>query len=451
MRIIRVYENVLVSRLSGKLLRRRWLIAAAILIIALVLEILEHPHIFEGKISFGFVSEVLLFVVAVPLLLGTWLSLYDVHSRLSQAISQLNLKQLIRQQLDQVRDWDELAMMLLMVPRTFLPISNGALLIRNPDTGKFDLKSRWSAEKTSLPMDLLSMMNPKDLDLSLAADNVSGGCIHVQKTVENTSTYFIRLEHEGQCLGWIQFYLEPGTSLRPDQIQLLENIAPDMSLAIENFSLRQTNETQSRVMVIERKRLARYLHDTLAHNLAYIRLKLDQYLFDNSFPVSEITYRELEQMRDVADQSYEQVRSFLAGLTEKTTRDLMTEVQKYAEDMAKRAHFEFQFSSLGQEKPLSPYLIHESLMVIREALTNVETHAGAKNVKLELNWQEDTLQIQVCDDGQGFDPDQMEKKDNHFGLQLMREIIEELNGELNISSQPSSGTIIRFSLPYNHR
>ncbi|MCP4418475.1 MAG: hypothetical protein GY805_17795, partial [Chloroflexi bacterium] len=78
-------------------------------------------------------------------------------------------------------------------------------------------------------------------------------------------------------------------------------------------------------------------------------------------------------------------------------------------------------------------------------LSNVARHARAKNVLLKLDVDEDAaLQLLVADDGQGFD---VKTAASGMGLENVRQRVEALAGQLEMSSQPDAGTSIRVSIP----
>jgi signal transduction histidine kinase len=84
--------------------------------------------------------------------------------------------------------------------------------------------------------------------------------------------------------------------------------------------------------------------------------------------------------------------------------------------------------------------------VAQQALTNALRHSGAATVRLALEWRADAAVLSVVDDGAGFDLD-LPRRPNQQGLHGMRERMELLGGELEVASQPSSGTTVWASVP----
>jgi signal transduction histidine kinase len=86
--------------------------------------------------------------------------------------------------------------------------------------------------------------------------------------------------------------------------------------------------------------------------------------------------------------------------------------------------------------------------VVQEALTNCAKHANAKNVLVSVNGGEDSVEVIVQDDGVGFNPTMRSR--SGLGLLGIEERVQELEGTLNIASQPRKGTILRVHIPIKH-
>jgi len=83
--------------------------------------------------------------------------------------------------------------------------------------------------------------------------------------------------------------------------------------------------------------------------------------------------------------------------------------------------------------------------VAQEALHNVVKHANAESARISLRRQGRELRLGIEDDGIGFDPDAVPR--GHLGLVGMRQRIERIGGELDISPRPGGGTRVRATLP----
>jgi PAS domain S-box-containing protein len=196
----------------------------------------------------------------------------------------------------------------------------------------------------------------------------------------------------------------------------------------------------------ERARIARDLHDSLGQSLAFLHRKLDEFTSTNILPEIEPIHTQLTRMRDVANEAYELVRGMLAAARPSNSTGLATALLAQAQSARNRARFKVNLANEGQPRRLSPIVQHQALYIFQEALSNVVRHANAQHVDLKLVWTEDILTIILADDGCGFDPN-TSLADGHYGLTIMQERAEEINGFLSITSRPTVGTELTLRLP----
>ena len=211
---------------------------------------------------------------------------------------------------------------------------------------------------------------------------------------------------------------------------------------------RQLTEYASRVedltIANERQRMARELHDTLSQGLAGLVLQLEAV-------DAHLASQRVERARTILQQSMEKARGTLAearqaidNLRQPVERNLVEVIQQEAE------HFT---SSTGIEcKPqidLSidvPETVKEAAgKAVAEGLTNVARHARAKNVTLRLSNESQGLEIEICDDGEGFDPESVQS--GHYGLLGMRERVRLAGGNVEVKSAPGKGTCVMIRFP----
>ncbi len=104
----------------------------------------------------------------------------------------------------------------------------------------------------------------------------------------------------------------------------------------------------------------------------------------------------------------------------------------------------------GQERELSSQVKRNLLAIVEESLANVKRHAGARTVSVHLAYEPEGLELEVKDDGRGFDwrrAIQRAWREKRFGLMGMRERAHILGGMLEIESAPSRGTTIKVRVP----
>lgn len=239
----------------------------------------------------------------------------------------------------------------------------------------------------------------------------------------------------------------------PDKLSIFEarcvvNGPNEVLVIVSDISERKAREA---ALAAERARIARDLHDSLGQNLGFLRLKLDEFTYEE-LPQPSALRQELVQMRDVTNEAYELVRSMIAAARPANTTDFATALLAQSKSIGSRARFKIRMTGVGLPQPISPVVQQQALYICREALINVARHAKAKRVELHLAWEPDALTLTITDDGCGFDASALPHND-HYGLSIMQERATEINGSLEISSNPNQGTCLtlRLSLTHNLR
>ncbi len=192
--------------------------------------------------------------------------------------------------------------------------------------------------------------------------------------------------------------------------------------------------------------MAYELHDSLAQQIGYLHLSLDRLADDERLAQVEGLQREVEQLREVANESYLEIRNNLALLRNQEATNLTQTIGDYVHSLAGQVPFEIEFDTGGTPGPLGPLSCQHVLGLIQESLNNIRKHAQAQRVRLALSWYADRLDITLADDGAGFDPDSVQNN-GHYGLIMLRERTQELRGEMRITSAPGAGTTVQFEIP----
>ncbi|MBO2448434.1 hypothetical protein J4573_15135 [Actinomadura barringtoniae] len=203
----------------------------------------------------------------------------------------------------------------------------------------------------------------------------------------------------------------------------------------------------------ERARLAREMHDSLAKTLQGIALSA------TALPtwIRRSPDRAEHAARDIVDAlqiASREARGLIADLREEIG-PLVEAVGQTAAEWS-RAYGVPLETEVEDEPGLRdvPLLIrHEVVAVLKEALSNVARHAGARSVEVRLRL--DTahrIELTVRDDGGGFEPPaddelSMFTRDGHYGLVGMRERVRRVGGDLEVGSAPGAGTTVKAIVP----
>ena len=195
----------------------------------------------------------------------------------------------------------------------------------------------------------------------------------------------------------------------------------------------------------ERNRLARELHDTLAHSLTAISVSLETakaYFDINPEQSREMIDISLESTRKGVDET----RRALKALRSSDLVDLGLNlaIRKAAESAASRFGLDLELGLQDPMPSLSPDVEQTILRVTQEAIENLTKHSRAKKFSIHLSSNGLTTLI-VADDGVGFDMHSRETS-GHFGLVGMRERAELSGGRLKIESDKGKGTRVVLTI-----
>jgi signal transduction histidine kinase len=203
----------------------------------------------------------------------------------------------------------------------------------------------------------------------------------------------------------------------------------------------------------ERNRLARELHDTLAHSLSALTVQLEA--------VSALWNTRPERARRLLDQASETARTGLAesrralqALRASPLQDLglILAVQELAEAAAKRSGAQLGLSLPERLTPCPSPIVEQGIYrIAQETLENIIRHAGARTIRISLEQTSTEMTLAIADDGQGVDLDALEiagaDADDRFGIRGMKERAALIGGRLEISSQAGQGTSVRLTAP----
>jgi signal transduction histidine kinase len=225
-----------------------------------------------------------------------------------------------------------------------------------------------------------------------------------------------------------------------EQFALRASIAVDLSRRVARGALRRVVEGQE----LERRRLARELHDETGQALTSILLGL-RAVEDAGGP--DEVGAALGNLRELVVATLQDVRRLAVQLRPKALDDfglaaaLERLAQTFAEGSGVRVDLEAQ---LGEER-LAPEIETTLYRIVQEALTNVVKHAGAANVSILLVRRNGSASLVIEDDGRGFVPG--EARADGLGLVGMRERVALHDGRLAIESSPGGGTTLAIEVP----
>lgn len=210
-------------------------------------------------------------------------------------------------------------------------------------------------------------------------------------------------------------------------------------------------QQQALLVLRERERLARELHDSLGQVLGYTNIQIQAIReMLKSSRISEVD-RSLVRLSQVIMEANTEVREFIYEV--KTTllfkEGFFAALQQYLTHFEQNfqirieAHNPDHLTDAELDLPVGVQLFR----IIQEALANVRKHAKAGKVKITFQKQDRQIRVSVADDGVGFDPEKLAAGQSSFGLEVMRERAGQIGGAIRIESEPGQGTKVTVTIP----
>jgi signal transduction histidine kinase len=244
------------------------------------------------------------------------------------------------------------------------------------------------------------------------------------------------------------FYLtekDGAEEFSPADQELIELLAAHAAIAITNARLYEHSRELS--AVAERNRLALELHDAVSQKLFSVVLTAEAAatLLDRD---EDAAREKVERLQGLAQEALEELRSLILELRPPDLeRDgLCGALRKHVEVLAPLHSADVELdldagASAGDGRD------HEVLRIAQEAVQNALRHAGATRVTVRLGTGDGGLELEVADDGIGFDPGDSELRGRRLGLTSMEERSARIGGRLEIDSAPGRGTAVRLEVP----
>ena len=264
---------------------------------------------------------------------------------------------------------------------------------------------------------------------------------------ECRSMVVVPLEHNGRLLGVYNLYMTEDRPI-PEEVSLLFcSISEHLAMAVENSRLMRENLRMT--LMSERQMMANEVHDSLAQTMAYMKMRVTllreallQYESGKALKYSA-------DIQQALDEAYASLRELLTqfrnrmdplGL-EHALREL---ADGYFDRTGVRLEFENRIPDLNLTVDQEVQVFH----ILQEALSNVARHSGAKQAWLSLEETDGQYAFSVEDDGRGvFVMGATPDLRHHFGISIMSERAQRLNGNIEIANRPQGGARLRLLVP----
>ena len=395
------------------------------------------------------------------------------------------------QALSQTMELDEVFKVSTQIVASALEVDRCAVFVPTPDGKHVEVKGIFSQEKreiqkvvgTKYPTgddprwrDLVAKRRHFFLDItleSLPSDELREHCLREGiKSVFITGMFFGK-----RFVGILAISCtKEHKTFSPDEIRLIQTIANQIAVALENARLMQVVKVHSQELKqlssqlmkaheSERKKIAQELHDEVGQMLQSMKMNLDRIRRNLTGEPTRLedTKDWLIDTEKLLSQTIDDIRTLTFDLRPSMLDDfgLISTLRWYIEDFTKRSNIQVVLKG-KEEKYRFPLEIEINLYrIIQEALTNVAKHSQATEVTIFLS-QKDSTQtggrlptviLSVKDNGVGFDAGTLLSSPHKgMGVFNMKERVNLLGGSFEIISQPHKGTRVNVKIPFmvNH-
>lgn len=358
-----------------------------------------------------------------------------------EIVSQLNLDQLIQSVVDR--------------SRTLMRADGASLCLLTPDGGSVELASTTNHKQAVKK--LVQPIGDNLPDVVVASNRTissqvsSFGCSFLQH-IPDHQCLSAPLHVGEQVIGAICVVRSKDQPFEEEETRAFSLLANSAAIAILNarYAEQARQLAQRAAALSERERLASELHDNLAQTLNLVNFKIGQIQAMLSDSMSETAQTEIKQVQTNVESAIEEVRlvvSEMASPANAYEEELLPQLERSVEEFEQATGIVVGVTGVeSAHTRLTALAQKQLLMIISEALTNIQRHAEAENVSLHFCADQDSLHVTIEDDGKGFQPE-MIKGNHHLGLRIMRTRAERSGGTVDIVSSPGKGTRVNACFP----
>jgi len=262
------------------------------------------------------------------------------------------------------------------------------------------------------------------------------------------SALYVPLVARGRAIGVVVAHDKagPSPSFTDDDLRLTESLADRAAVAVD-LSERVGRDALARAVAaqeLERKRLARELHDETGQALTSILLGLK--------PLEQIAHTDEDResvasVRELVVSTLRDVRRLAVELRPSALDDfgLGSAVERLAANFREQTGLAVDLENRLRDERPPPEAETALYRIVQEALANVVKHADASRVSILITQNDRSVAAVVEDDGRGFDPDA--EDGDVLGLVGMQERVRLVGGRLRIESAEGRGTTIAAEVP----
>ena len=245
-------------------------------------------------------------------------------------------------------------------------------------------------------------------------------------------------------LGVLKIEADEARLFEDAEIQLVEMTAQLLSMVMGSHGREQ--EGRRVALLEERSAIARELHDSLAQSLSFMKIQIAR--LQSNFGVEDVPeaaiHEIVDDLREGLNNAYRELRELLATFRVNIdTRGLSFSIQSAIEEFSSRSSLSI---TLDNRLVNCRFTVNEELHVlhvVREALSNIVRHSGAKNVTIAMAFQPNgMIVVTIDDDGVGYTF--MSEEPHHYGQTIMKERASSLGGKIEVLRRRMGGTRVKL-------
>ena len=251
----------------------------------------------------------------------------------------------------------------------------------------------------------------------------------------------------GQIRGILSIYLESSQQYNTDNVRLLMMAVDQMGIALERALLQE--QAEQAIIIEERQRLARELHDAVTQSLYSLTLMADAARKFNDQAMWARSEHYLRMVQSTAIDVLKEMRLLVFELRPSALENegFVNALRQRLDTVEARAGVETNFDI--DQAVVPPIDIQVALYrIAQEALNNALKHSQATSVKVGYFADKDRIELMIQDNGHGFEPEQAS---SGIGLKSMRERVEKFGGDFCIESNADQGTTVTAVFKEIHR
>ena len=252
----------------------------------------------------------------------------------------------------------------------------------------------------------------------------------------------VPLEFRDNLIGVFNLFYEDEREIPGESKELLRSFADMIGIALENARLARENRRMN--LMAERQAIANEIHDSLAQNLAYGRMRMSM-LQEAVRSKDELqAHKCMRDINEALDDGQKSVRELITHFRcQMDPLGLQHALQVLVSEFGERSGVALEYSNRVPDPGLP--LEHELQVfhIVREVLANIATHSGATHASMQVTRKGKRYMFTIEDNGTGISGVPLE---GHYGLTIMRERAQRIGAEIEVESAEGHGTRVRLSL-----